>query len=210
MDCSTPGFPVHHQLLELAQTHACRVGDTVQPSRALSSPSPPAFSLSQPVSQFIASGGQSVEASSFSISPSSEYSGLTSFRIDWLDDILSVQGTQKSLLQHSSKASVLQCLVFVIVQLSHLYMTTGKTIFLTIQTFVGKVISLLFNILSRFVIAFLPRRRHLLISWLQGTICSEFGAQENKVCHFFHCFPIYLPRSDGTECHDLSFLNVEF
>ena len=105
------------------------------------------------MSQFIASGGQNVEASSFSISPSSEYSGLTSFRIDWLDDILSVQGTQKSLIQHSSKASVLQCLAFVIVQLSHPYMTTGKTIFLTIQTFVGKVIAVVFNMLYTFAIA---------------------------------------------------------
>ena len=105
---------------------------------------------------------------SFSISPSSEYSGLISFRMDWLD-LHAVQGTLKSLFQHySSKASVLRRSVFFIVQLSHPYMTTGKTIALTRWTFVGKVMSMLFNMLSRLVITFLPRRRHLLISWLQS------------------------------------------
>ena len=105
---------------------------------------------------------------SFSISPSNEYSGLISLRIDWLD-LLSVQGTLKSLLQHhSSKASILQCSAFFIVQLSHPSMTTGKTIALTRWTFVGKVMSLLFNMLSRFVTSFLPKSRHLLISWLQS------------------------------------------
>ena len=104
---------------------------------------------------------------SFSISPSNEYSGLTSFRMDWFDP-LAVQGTLKSLLQHhSSKASTLWCSAFLMVQLSHPYMTTGKTIALTRRTFVGKVMSLLFNMLSRLVIAFLPRSKHLLISWLQ-------------------------------------------
>ena len=105
---------------------------------------------------------------SFSISPSSDYSGLISFRIDWFD-LLAVQGTFKSLLQnHSSKTSILQRSAFFMVHLSHPYMTTGKTIALTIWTFVGKVMSLLFNTLSRFVIAFLPRNKHLLISWLQS------------------------------------------
>ena len=105
---------------------------------------------------------------SFSISPSNEYSGLISFRIDWLDP-LAVQETLKSLLQHhSSKASILQCSAFFIVQLPHLYITTGKTIALTRQTFVGKVMSLLFNMVSRLVIAFLPRSKRLLISWLQS------------------------------------------
>ena len=105
---------------------------------------------------------------SFSISPSSEYSGLISFRMDWLD-FLTVQGTLKSLLlqHHSSKASILQCSAFFIVQLSHPYMTTGKTIALTRRTFVGKVMSLLLNMLSRLVVTFLPRNKHLLISWLQ-------------------------------------------
>ena len=105
---------------------------------------------------------------SFNISPSNEYSGLISFRIDWLD-LLAVQGTFKSLLQlRTSKASILQCSAFFIVQLSHRYMTTGKTIALTRWTFVGKVMSLLFNMLSSLVIAFLPRSKHLLISWLQS------------------------------------------
>ena len=131
----------------------------------------------------------------FSISPSREYSGLISFRIDWFD-LLTVQRTLKSLLQHHSfKALILRHSPFFMVQLSHLYITTGKTIAWPIQTFVGKVMSLLFNMLSRLVIAFLPRSTCLLISWLQppSAVISEFGASQNKVCHCFHCFPIYLP-----------------
>ena len=146
---------------------------------------------------------------SFSISPSNEYSELISFRTDWLD-LLAVQGTFQSRLQyHSSKASILQRSAFFIVQLSHPYMTTGKTIALTRRTFVGKVISLLFNMLSRLVITFLPRSKLLLISWLQSPSCSDFGAPKNEVSHCFHCFPVYLLWTDGTRCHDLSFLNVE-
>ena len=138
---------------------------------------------------------------SLNISPSNEYSGLISFRIDWLD-LLAVQGTLKSFLQHhSSKASILQCSAFFIVQLSHLHMTTGKTIALTRWTFVGKVTSLLYNILSRLVIAFLPRSKHLLISWVQSPSAVYFGAQENKVCHCFRSPPIYLSWSNGTGCH---------
>ena len=132
-----------------------------------------------------------------------------SFRID-LFDLLAVQGTLKSLLQHdSSKASVLQCSTFFMVQLSHPYMTNGETIALTMWTFVGKVMTLLFIILSRFVIAFLPRSKSLLVSCLksQSTVILE-PKKIMSVC--FHCFPIYLPWSDGTRCHDLSFLNVEF
>ena len=145
---------------------------------------------------------------SFNISPSNECSGLISFRIDWLD-ILAVQGTLKSLLQHhSSKASILRGSAFFIVQLSHPYMTTGKTIALTRQTLVGKVVSLLLNMLSRLVITFLPRSKRLLISWQQSP--SAVILEPPKiVSHCFHCFPIYLPWSDGTGCHDLSFLNVE-
>ena len=136
---------------------------------------------------------------SFSISPSNEYSRLYSFRIDWLYllevwlHLLEVQGTLKSLLQHhSSKASVIWCSAFFMVKLSHPYTTTGKTIALTLKTFVGKVMSLLFNMLSRLVISFLPRSKHLLISWLQP-ICSDFGAQKNKVWHCFivpHLFAV--------------------
>ena len=133
---------------------------------------------------------------SFNIRPSNEYPGLIFFRMDWLD-LLAVQGTLKSLLQHhSSKASILRHSAFFIVQLSHPYMTTGKTIALTRQTFVGKVMSLLFNMLSRLVLTFLLRSKHLLISWLQSPSAVILK-------------PIYLPWSDGTGCHGLSFLNVE-
>ena len=153
MNRSTPGLPVHHQLPEFTQTHAHRVGDAIQSSHPLSSPSPPAPNPSQ-------HQGFSNESTlrmrwpkywsfSFSISLSNEHPGLTSFRMDWLD-LLAVQGTLKSLLQyHSSKASIFQHSAFFTVQLSHPYMTTGKTIALTRQTFVGKVMSLLFYILLR-------------------------------------------------------------
>ena len=127
---------------------------------------------------------------SFSISSSNEHTEVTSFRMGWLD-LLAVQGTLKSLLQHhSSKESIFQCSAFFMIQLSHPYMTTGKTIALTRQTFVGKVMSLLFNKLSRLVIAFLSRSKYLNFM-ASVTICSDFGARENKVC--FHCFSIYLP-----------------
>ena len=132
---------------------------------------------------------------SFSNSPSNEYSGLISFRINWFD-LLEIQGTLKSLLQHrKSKPSILQHSAFFTVHLSHPYIATRKTIALTNQAFVGQVISLLFTMLSRFVIAFHPKSKHLLILWLQShcSICNDFGAQENKVCQCFHCFPIYLP-----------------
>ena len=144
------------------------------------------------------------------ISPYNEYSGLISFRMDWLD-LLADQGTLKSLLQHhSSKPSILWHSAFFIVQLSHPYMTARKTIALTRWTFVGKVMSLLFNILSRLVITFLQRSKHLLISWLWSQSAVILEPPNNKVCHYFHCFPIYLPWTDGSTCHDLSFLNIEF
>ena len=147
---------------------------------------------------------------SFNIGPSNEHPGLISFRKDWLD-LLEVQETLKSLLQyHSSKASVLWHSASFIVQLSHPYMTTGKTIALTRQTSVGKVMSLLFNMLSRLVTGFLPSSKCLLISWLQSPSAVILETPKNKVCHCFHCFPIYLPWSHGTRCHDLHFLNVEF
>ena len=158
------------------------------------------------MSQFFPSGGQSIRASA---SPSNEYSGQIPFRMDWLD-LLAVQGTLKSLLQHhGSKASILWCSAFFMVQLSHLYVTTGKTIALTRWTFVGKVMSLLFNRLSRLIITFLPRSKCLLISWLQLPFAVILEPPQNKVSHCFHCFPICLPWSDGTRCHDLRFLNVE-
>ena len=149
MDCSTPGLPVHHQLLEFTQTHVHWVHDAIQPSHPLSSPSPPAFNISQHQGLFIwvcsLNQWPKYWNSSFSINPSNEYWGLISFRMEWCD-ILAVQGTLKSLLQHhSSKASILQCSAFFIVQLSHPYMTTGKTIALTRWTFVDKVMSQVLN-----------------------------------------------------------------
>ena len=129
---------------------------------------------------------------SFNISPTNEHPGLISFRMDWLD-LLAVQGTLKSLLQHhSSKASILRHSAFFTVQLSHPYMTTGKTIALTRRTFVGKVMCLLFNVLSRLVITFFPRSKRLLISWLQSP--SVVLLEPKKIlCHCFHCFSIYFP-----------------
>ena len=132
---------------------------------------------------------------SFSISPSNEYLELISFRVDWFD-LLAVQGTLKSLLQHhSSKASILRCSAFFMVQLPHPYMTTGETVALTRWTFVGKVMSLLFKMLYMLVLIFLPRSKRLLISWLQSpsAVILEPPPLQNKVCHCFHCFPFYLP-----------------
>ena len=152
MDCSTPGFTVHHQLPELAQTQVHRVGDAIQPSHPLSSPCPPAFNLAQRqgLFQWVSSSHQVAKVLKFQLQhqPSNEYSGLISFRMDWLDP-LAAQGTLKSLLQHHSlKSSVVWHSAFFVVQLSHPYMTTGKTIALTRRTFVDKVMSLLFNTLS--------------------------------------------------------------
>ena len=146
---------------------------------------------------------------SFNISSSNKHPGLISFRMAWLDRLV-VQGTLKSLLQHhSSKASILWHSAFFTVQLSHPYMTTGKPIALTRLTFVGKVTSLLLNMLSRLVITFLPRSKRLLISWLQSPSAVILEPQKIKSDTVFHCFAIYLPWSDGTGCHDLRFLNVE-
>ena len=216
VDCSTQGLPVHHHL-PFTQTHDHSVCDAIQPSN----PVVPFSSCLQP---FPASGSfqmsqffhQVAKLLEFQLQHqlkraeySNEYSGRISFRIDWLG-LLEVQGTLKSLLQHhSSKASTLWCSAFSMVQTSHSYMTAGKTIALIRRTFVGKVMSLLCDMLSRLVITFLPRSKHLLISWLQSPSAVDFGAPQNKVSHFSHCFPIYLPQSDGARCHDLHFLNVE-
>ena len=144
---------------------------------------------------------------SFNISPSNEHSRLIPFRMDWLD-LLEVQGTLKSLLQHhSSKASILRRSAFFIVQLSHPYMTTGKTIALTRWIFVGKVMSLLFNTQSRMVITFLPRSKRVLISWLQSPSAVVLEPKKT-VCHCFHCFPVSLQWRYGTRCHDICFWNV--
>ena len=170
MNCSSPGLPVHHQLTKITQIHVYWVSDAIQPSHPLSFPSPPALSASQHQSlfQWVNSSHEVAKYWSFSFSTIAckEIPGLISFRMDWLD-LLAVQGTLKSLLQHhSSKASILRCSAFFAVQLSHPYMTTGKAIALTRWTLVGKVMYLLLNMLSRLVITFLPRSKHLLISWL--------------------------------------------
>ena len=186
--------PFHHQLLEFTQTHVHWVNDDNQPSH----PHYPLLFLPSVVPSIRVFSNESILpirwskywSFSFSISPSSEYSGQISFNMDWLD-LLAVQGTLKNLLQHhSSKASIFQCSALFIVQLSHPYMTTGKMIALTRRTFVDKIISLLFNMLCRLAITCLPRSKRLLIPCLHGytiTICSNFGAQENKASH---CFPI--------------------
>ena len=194
-----PGFPIHHQFSELTQTHVHRVSDAIQPSRPLSSPSSPAFYLSQHhvfSDEFVlCNRWPKFWSFSFSISPSNEYSGLISFRMDWLDP-LAVQGTLKSLLQHhSSKASVLQCSAFFIVLLSHPYVSAGKIIALTRWTLVGKVMSLLFNMLSRLVIAFF-QGASVLISWLQSPSAVILEPKKIKsdtvsivspsICHVIH------------------------
>ena len=165
MTCSTPNLPVHHQLLEFTQTYVHWVGDAIQPSHPLSSPSPPLPSIFPSIRVFSNESALHIRwpkywSFSSNISPSNERPGLISLRMDWLD-LLAVQGTLKSLLQHhSSKASILQHSVFITVQLSHPYMTTGKTIALTRQTSVDKAMSLLFNMLSRLIITFLPRSKY--------------------------------------------------
>ena len=184
MNLSTPGLPVHHHLPEFTQTHVHRVGDAIQPSYPLSSP----FHLPPiPLSIRVFSNESTLcirwpkyWSFSFSIIPSKEHPGLISLRMDWLD-LLAVHGTLKSLLQHhSSKASILRCSAFFRVKLSHPYVTTGKTIALTRRTFVVKVMSLLFNMLSRLVITFLPKSKHLLISWLRGGL-----SQGSTMCFIF-------------------------
>ena len=202
-----PGFPVLHHLLELTQTHVHWVGDAIQPSRHVIpfSSCPLSFPASQShlTSQLFASCGQSTGASaSASVLPMNIQ--------DWfplgLTRLISLQS--KGLSRVFSNTTVQKRQFFGTPFLLssyhiHPYMTTGKTIALTIQSFVGKVMSLLFNMLSRFVVAFLPRSKCLLISWLQSLSTVIFGAQENKVCHCFHCFPIYLPWNNGTGGHDL-------
>ena len=189
MDCSTPGFPVHHQISELARTYVHQVSDAIQPSHPLLSPSPPAFNLSQHHGLFkgVSSLHEVAKVLEFQLQhqSSNEYSGLISFRIDWFD-LLAVQGTLKSLLQnHSSKASILRHLAFFIVQLSHPYNAPGKTITLTRWTFVGKVMSLLLNKLFRFRLGSFSSKEQASFNFLAAvTICSDFGAQKNSLSLF--------------------------
>ena len=195
MDCSMQGFPVLQYLPELAQTHVHWVGDAIQSSHPLLPTSSPALQIFPSIRVFsneLALHIRWPKYWSFNISPSNEYSGLISFRIDWFD-LLAVQGTL------SLKASILRYLAFIMVQLSHLYMTTGKTIALTIGTFVDKMISLLFNMLSMFVITFLPRSKHLLILWVQSLCALISEPKKIKSCHFFHFFSI---------CHEVMGLDA--
>ena len=210
MNHSTQGLPVHHQLPEFTQTHVHRVSDGIQPSRPLSSPSLPAPNPSQHQSAFqwaLPIRWPKYWSLSFSNSPSNEHPGLISFRMDWLN-LLVVQATLNSPLQHhSSKASFLWHSAFFTVQLSHPYMTTGNTTALTRQTFVGKVMSLLLNILSRLVITFLPRSKHLLISWLQSPSAVILEPPKIKSATVSTVSLSIFHEVSG--CHDLSVLNVE-
>ena len=212
MNCSISGHPVHHHLPEFTQTHTIK---SVMLSSHLIHWRPLLLLPPIPPSIRVFSNELTLRmrwpkywSFSFSIIPSKEIPGLISFRMDWLD-LLTVQGTLKSLIQHhSSKASILQRSAFFTVQLSQLYMTTGKTIALTRRTFVGKVMFQLFNMLSGLVITFLPRSKCLLISWLQSPSAVILEPKKHSLT-LFPLFPIYFPWSDGTRCHDLRFLNVE-
>ena len=206
MNCSMPGFPVLHYLPEFAQTHVHWVSEAIQPFHLLL-PSSPALNLSHHQG-FSSESALCIRWSkywtfSFNITPSNEYSGLISSRIDRFD-LLAVQRTLNSLLQHhSSKASILWHSAFFMVQLSHPYMTTGKTIALTRPTFVSKVISQLLNMLS---IAFLPRSKCLLILWLQSL--SSVILENKKIKS--DTVSTFSPWSDGTRCHDLPFWILSF
>ena len=197
MNHSMPSLPVHHQLPEFTQTHVHRVRPSMPSSHLifcrpllLLPPIPPSIRVFSNEST-LHMRWPKYWSFSFSIIPSKENPGLISFRMEWLD-LLAVQGTLKSLLQHhSSKASILQHSSFFTVQLSHPYMTTGKTIALNRLNFVGKIMSLLFNMrLSRLVITFLPRSKRLLISWLQSPSAVILEPHQNEISHCFHCFPI--------------------
>ena len=208
MDCSLPGFPVPHHLPEFAQVHLQRIGDTIQPSHPLLPSSPSAFNVSQHqgLSQWVSCSHQ---VASFSISPSKEYSGLISFNIDWFD-LLTFHGTLRSLLPHHSlKASVLQSSAFFIVRLSHLYIRTRKTIALIIQTFIGKVMSLFSNTLSRFAIAFLPRSSHLLISWLRSPSAVILECKKRKSVTASTSFPPIYHKVMGPDAIILVFLSFK-
>ena len=215
MNRSTPGLPVHHQLPEFNQTHVNRVSDAIQPSHPLSSPSPPAPNPSQHQSlfQWVNSSHEVAKVLEFQLQHQSfnEYSGLISFRIDWLD-LPAVQGSLKSLLQHhSSKASYFWHLAFIIVQLSYPYMTTGKTIALTRQTFVGKVMSLLFKYAIQVGHIFSSKEQASFNFMAAVTICSDLGAPKIKSVLFPlfpHLFAMKwwdkMPWSSFSECWALS------
>ena len=210
MDCSTPGFPGLHCIPEFAQTH---VSDAIQPSHPLSPPSP-AFSLSQHQGLFQWVGPSHQVARVLELQLKHQ-SFQWIFNVDFLWDWLVWSPCSPRDSQESFPAPQFESINSLALSLLYgtpltPYTTIGKTIALTVWTFVSKVMSLFFNILSRFVIACLPRSEYLLISWAAVTILNDSGAQENKLYHYLHFFSIYLPWSIGTRCHDLSFLNVEF
>ena len=209
MVCSTPGFPVLHYVPEFAQTHVQWVSDAIQPSHPLSSLSPPAFSLSQHqgLFQWVSSSHQVAKALEFQLQHQS-FQFIVDFLLRLTGLISLLSKGLPTVFSYSSKASILRCWAVFMVHLSHPYRTTGKTIALTMDL-CRQVMSLLFNVLSRFVIAFLLRSKCLNFV-AAVTVHGDFGAQENKICCYFHFSPIYLPWSDGTRCHGLSFLNIEF
>ena len=212
MNCSMLGLPVHQQLLESTQTHVHRVDNAIQPSHPLLSPSPPAlnFSQHQGLFQWVRSLHQVAKLlefqpqhQSFQWTPRTDLlqGGLVEFPCSPRNSQESSPTPQFKSIDSSGHSCF-------IVQLSHPYMTTGKTIALTRRTFVGKVMSLVFNMLSTLVTAFLPRSKSLLISWLQSP--SAVILEPRKIVSYcFHCFPICFPRSDGTWCFDFSFLKVD-
>ena len=203
--CPSPTSRVYPNSCPLSQWCHPTISSSVFPFSSC----PKSFPASEsfPMSQLLASGGQSFGLpASTSVLPMNTEDWSPLGETGWIS--LQSKGLSSLLQHHSSKASILRHSAFFIVQLSHPYMTTGKTIALTRWAFVGKVMSLLFNMLSRLVITFLPRSKRLLISWLQSP--SAVILEPKKIVwHCFHCFPIYFPWSDGTRCHDLRFLNVE-
>ena len=209
LPCPSPTPRAYSNSCPLSQWYHPNISSSVVlfSSRLQSFPASGSFQMSQ----FFTSSGQSIGVSALaSILPMNVQDWFPSGWTGWIS-LQSKELTLKSFFQHhSSKASILRRSAFFIVQLSHPYMATGKTIALTRQTFVSKVMSLLFNMLSRLVITFLPRSKRLWISWLKLPSAVIWEPPRNKVWHCFHCFPIYLPWSEGSRCHDLSFLNVEF
>ena len=210
MNHSTSGLPIHHQLLESTQTHVHWVGDAIQPSHPLSSPSAPALNLSQHqgLLQWVSSSHQVAKVLEFQLQhPSFQWTPRTDLLWDGLvGSPCSPRDSQESSPTPHFKSINSLALSFLYSPNSHIH---TWPLVMTRRTFVDKVMSLLFNMLSRLVITFLPGSKHLNFM-AAVTVCSDFGAPQNKVSHCFHCFPIYLPWSDGTGCHDLSILNVEF
>ena len=215
MDSSTPGLPLLHYLLELAPVHVYWIGDAIQTSHFLPLSPLFAFNLSQhrvfSKSQLFASGGQTTGASASAAVLSTHIHSWSPLGLTSLISLLS-KGLSRVFSSSTVQiiVSILKHSAFFKVQLSHLYMTIGKTTALTLWAFVGKVMSFLFNMLSRFAIAFLSRSKCPLISQLQSPSTVIWEPKKRKICHYFHFFPFYSLWNDGTRCHDLCFLNGEF